>query len=459
MSKILFVYPNKECAPVIPLGISTLSGILKYYKHVVDLFDTTFMLSERFDHDAREKTGVVKHVDTDIYWKHDNVNINDEFRKKILSFNPDLIAFSIVENNYWCAKKLFKIAKEVTKSPILVGGIFPTMAPEFFITDENVDIICIGEGEYAIAKLAKKLDDYEDTSNIPNLIVKKDDEVIRNTFHEYYNWEPNIFQDWDLFDKRHLFKPFMGKMWRTGFFEMSRGCPFNCGYCTNHMYQKIFKHLGKYHREKPIEYVIEEIEYMKTKYSLELIFFADENFLSMKKDRFEEFCVKYKERISLPFFISTRADSLLDDKKLETLKDTGCITIGIGVEHGNEEIRHKILNKRIPNNIYEKAFDNCHKHDIRTTAYFIIGLPFETEKDILNSAKFCKTLKPRSITISIFAPYYGTKLREICIENKLMENRYYKNISINHHSILNMPQISKERLEELYYKFNNLVYD
>lgn len=460
MSKILFVYPNKEGYPIIPLGISVLSGILKKNNHEVDLFNVTFMMSERLDHKAREKTGQVEKVDVEKYWGYgEKIDINSEFRKKILFFKPDLIAFSIVENNYGCAKRLFKIAKETVKTPIIVGGLFPTTMPQFFIEDNNVDLICIGEGEYAIAELAKRLDRNEDIIDIPNLIVKHNGEIIKNNLSKYYDYTPPVFQDWDIFDKRHLLKPFLGKMQKTGFFETARGCFYNCSYCINRINQKIFKGLGKYNREKPIELAISEIEYMKNKFALELVFFNDEHFLAMKKERFEEFCAKYQQRIALPFFIMTRADSLLDEERVKNLKDTGCVTIGIGVECGNEEFRKKILNKNISNSVYKKAFGSCHKYGIRTTANIIIGLPFETEENILESANFCKKLKARSISLAIFAPYYCTKLREICIENGFIEDKYNEQIAIINNSILNMPQLSRKKIEELYYKFTDLVYN
>jgi anaerobic magnesium-protoporphyrin IX monomethyl ester cyclase len=459
MSRILFVYPNKEGYPIIPLGISVLSGILRHHKHEVDLFDITFMMSERYDHDAREKTGVVKKVDVEKYWgSGDKTDIYSEFRKKILLFEPDLIAFSIVENNYAYSKKLFKIAKEVTKAPIIVGGLFPTTMPERFVEDSNVDIICIGEGEYAMERLADKLDQGQDITDISNLIVKDKGKVIKNGYAKYYDWEPPVLQDWSIFDKRHLIKPFMGKMYRTGFFELSRGCPNNCSYCNNHLNQIIFKGLGRYNREKPVEYAIKEIEHMKNKYSLELVFFNDENFLTMKKERLSKFCNEYKNRVNLPFFIMTRADSLLDEQSVAMLKEAGCVTIGIGVESGNEEIRRKLLNKNISNLVYEKAFEICHKHGIRTTANIMMGLPFETEENILESARFCKKVHAKSLSLAIFAPYYGTKLRDICVENGFMEDKLYEEISIVNHSILNMPQLSKNKIEELYYKFNDLVY-
>lgn len=459
MSRVLFVYPNKEGYPIIPLGISILAGILKHHGHEVGLFDITFMVPDRLDHKAREVTGVVKKTNIEDYWgKAQQVDIEAEFKKKINDFHPDLIAFSIVENNYGCARRLFKVAKESSQALTIVGGVFPTVAPEFFIQDDNVDFICRGEGEYVLIDLTDKLDRNEDVTNIPNLIVKRNGKVIKNNYGKYYDWNPLIFQEWDMFDKKHLLKPFMGKVWRTGFFEMSRGCPYDCSYCANRVFQEIFQCLGQYHREKPIDSVVKEIEYFKKRYALELIFFNDEHFLLMRKERFEEFCAKYKERIDLPFFIQTRAETLLNEGNIKKLKETGCVTIGVGLESGSEKIRKELLDKRIPNSVFERAFAICNKHKIRITAYVMMGVPFETEEDILTTAAFCRKLKAESIAISIFAPYYGTKLRDVCVKNGFMEDRYYDDISVNYASILKMPQITGKRLKELYYSFNDLVY-
>lgn len=80
MSKVLFVYPNKEGYPIIPLGISVLAGILKRENHTVDLFDITFMVPERLDHNAREKTGVVEKVNIKEYW---GVDSNFDIKKNL----------------------------------------------------------------------------------------------------------------------------------------------------------------------------------------------------------------------------------------------------------------------------------------------------------------------------------------------------------------------------------------
>ncbi|MFH1772652.1 MAG: radical SAM protein [Candidatus Omnitrophota bacterium] len=460
MSKVLFIYPNKESYPIIPAAIGMLSGVLKYQGHTVDLFDITFMVEDRFtDHKAREKLRIVEKTDIDKYWgKPEKVNIKEKLLDKISLFKPDLIAFTVVENNYVCARDLFAAIKAKFDIPIIAGGMFPTVAEDFFINDKNVDMICVGEGEAAIVELAGRMDRNRDYSDVANLIVKQKGRVIRNKPAPYYNWQPPVFQDWSIFDQRHFYKPFMGRVWKTGYFELSRGCPYNCSYCNNYWYQQAFKDLGPYRRERSIEGAIEEMVYKKDRYSLELAWFHDENFCMMSDERFDEFCAKYKDRVGLPFFIMTRADTLLDESRLRKIKDAGCATISMGIETGDGHIRASKLNKNVKNSVYLRAFDNCRKYGIRTTANVMVGLPGEKEEDILKTIDFCKECRADSIGIAIFVPYYGTKLRKECIEKGLIEDRYYDDISFSYTSILKMTGISKKRFEEIYYNFNDLVY-
>jgi len=459
VARILFVYPNKEAYPIIPIAISLLSGILKQKGHQIDLFDVTFMLSERSDHKARETTRFTQPVNVEAYWGSGLVvDIPAELRKKLQSFHPDLVAFSIVENNYGCARRLFEEVKETMNVPVLVGGMFPTVVPDFFIHDPNVDLICLGEGEETIVEIAKRIDLGQDFLNIPNLVTKSVAGVSRGGMAPYYRWEPFVLQDWNIFDQRHIFKPFMGEMRQAGYFELSRGCAHQCFYCNNLIMQELFKEAGRYVRQKPSELLVQEVACMKDAHDLNLICFNDENFLQMNEERFKEFCRQYQTMVGLPFFMQTRADTLLKEDRVRTLKDIGCVTIGIGVEHGNETIRKKVLNKNTPNSIFEKAFQNCKKAGIRTTAYIMMGLPFETEENILETAAFCKKIEAESVAVSIFAPYYGTELRRVCVQNGFMDDRYYDEISINWHSILSMPQISKQRIEELYHQLHSLIF-
>jgi len=453
---ILLIYPNKESYPMIPLGISVLAGVLRNANHSVEVFDTTFMMDKTYiDHKEREKLGLVEYTDAESYWKT-NVctDIYKELYDTIQRFKPKLIGFSIVENNYTLAKDLIAFIKQYyIDIPIIVGGIFPTVAPQFFINDNNVDILCGGEGERPLVELANNLEKGKSIKKIKGLAVKNGNKQLTINLHtDFYNWKPFSYQNWEVFDERHLLKPYRGKMWRTGCFELSRGCPHRCSFCINQKYQKLFKHCGKYRREKDIIDGLMEISLLTSWYNLELIWFHDENFLSMSRDRFKKFIKGYK-RINLPFFIQTRADSLLDKSKLKALKSINCDTISIGVEVGNEWFRKTMLNKPIKNETYIKAFNNCKEVGIRTTANVMMGFPNENDADLHSTIDFLKKCHPDSVGLAILAPYYGTEIRKVCIKEGLIEDKFYSEISF-YKSILKKTAPS---LEHYYKNFTKLL--
>ena len=82
---------------------------------------------------------------------------------------------------------LYPIAKEVTRRikerfpniPIIWGGIHPTSAPEECIQD--VDYVCVGEGEQAIIDLCNALYTGAEDTDIPNIWANKDGEILRTS--------------------------------------------------------------------------------------------------------------------------------------------------------------------------------------------------------------------------------------------------------------------------------------
>ena len=109
-SRILFIYPNERGMSVVPPAIAILSQLLKQNEHITDLFDTTFYdFDDEFSlgkYSSRiENTLQVRPVDDqselDNFKKQKKDPIYD-LRKKIKSFNPDLLAVSCT-----CSTQLF----------------------------------------------------------------------------------------------------------------------------------------------------------------------------------------------------------------------------------------------------------------------------------------------------------------------------------------------------------------
>jgi len=150
--------------------------------------------------------------------------------------------------------------------------------------------------------------------------------------------------------------------------------------------------------------------------------------------------------------MTTRIEAANEDK-VKILKDMGCATIAFGIECGNEEFRRSVLGRFTPNEQIIKAFRLCKKYGIRTTANNMFGFPYETEDLIFDTIKLNIEVSADSYSLSIFAPYIGTRLHEICVREGYIEPGIPRRISIIDESILNMPQLSRVRIHELYANF------
>ena len=133
--KVLFIYPNVQGNSRLPLGLCIIMTVLEESGHDVNLFDTTFFMQDRnTDDEDKEAGGRVKPTDTSRFFhKHSLNEIDDLLRNKINDFSPDLVAFSIIEDNYEYSNRLMEFVKSIGDIPIVVGGTTPTVAPEVVV--------------------------------------------------------------------------------------------------------------------------------------------------------------------------------------------------------------------------------------------------------------------------------------------------------------------------------------
>ncbi len=231
------------------------------------------------------------------------------------------------------------------------------------------------------------------------------------------------FLDFDGFDDYNFYRPLAGKIYRMANVDISRGCVFQCAYCINHTLQEMYKGLGKYHRNQSIGKAIQNLVHVKERYNIEMMRFWDEDFAAIKLDYLKEFAENYKKAVNLPFLVYAGVNSL-NEERVKTLKDMGCVSIGIGIESGNENIRRDILNKRMSNEKIMKVYKLVKAYDIRVSAYNIIGLPFETRENIFETIELNRRCKPATSSVTFLEPYPKTAIYSICVENGFIEPGY-----------------------------------
>ncbi len=447
--KVLFIYPNAMMATLVPLSISSLYASLKSKGFNTDIFDTTYYKTEDISFEQRKVDLLmvkpfsfndqgIKIKENDIY---------KDLAKKVSEYRPDLIAITIVQDMQELSQSLLESIKDFD-IPVVAGGVFVSLSPEEVIADENIDIICIGEGEEPLTELCKKMSKGEDYSGIKNLWVKQQGRLIKNSLRPLMDINKLPFIDYDIFDKDRLYRPMFGKVYTMIHVELDRGCPYTCTFCCAPALKEVYRrnNCGQYYRRKSVDRIMAEMRHLVKKYKPDYVNFNSETFLAKPMSELREFAKRYK-KIAVPFWCQTRPETVTEEK-IKLLKEMNCNSLQFGIEVGNEEFRNRVLNRKDTNKQMLKAFKLVEKYKIPYTANNIIGFPDETRDLIFETIEFNRKINPRTMNCNIMAPYKGTTIYKCC-----MDKGYLDKDSKVHQVIdgaeLNMDSISYKELKGL----------
>jgi len=430
--RVLFIYPDhlihrSDWPGYFYSGIAQLSAVLKTHGH---------------------KTRII-HITRPVK--------KDEYLTQVRAFAPQLVGFSGASNYAGEIARLSKIlADDGITAPKIIGGIHATVCPEECIQMEGIDIVCRGEGEGPLVDLCEHIQRNEEITHIDNLWIRKDGGIVKNPLR------PPI-EDLDElpFSDREGFPNYEGLfLERRGLMSMmaSRGCPFNCAYCSNKAMRKILKS-GPYGvRFRSARHVINEIKAVRESYPfLDKVDF-DDDILFFSKSWTEEFTELYLDEIRMPFICNARAD-LISEDTIKQLKRAGCFHLKIGLESGNETISNQILKRNITNEQLRRAFRLAREHGLRIESFNMVGLPEETPHNVLDTIKLNALVRTNSMQVSIFQPFPGTDLHDYCrkkgylTEGGMVVN-YFQESTITQDSITS----SQVQMFRDYFKVLVLIY-
>jgi len=428
--RFFMIYPNQWATGNKPIGIATLAAVLKQAGHQFQLFDfTQFDLSGGVgDRVAGEMSLEFKQVSNpERLPPRPRMSVEEAFQlliERLDAFRSDIIGLSVLSDDYPLGLQALRHVRRYVKLPTIVGGVHAAVDPEGIMRESCVDMVCVGEGEGAIADLAERFDGGGDLTTIANLWVKTPTGIIRNFVRPLIQDLDTLpYPDWTIYPETAFYKPFNGTVYKYGDFEMSRGCPYTCSYCINVELQQIYKGKGNYHREKSVERVIQEIAWFKQQYGIEFLKFWDETFLLMSPERLEALAEGYSRRVGVPFAIETTASSITP-RSAALLKRFGCATASLGLETGNVDLRKGVLDKNIDNTAYEQAYRLLREHGIRGVSFNMIGLPFERREDIFDTIRLNRRLGTEAQSVAIFYPYKGTPMRTFCESRGLLDKDF-----------------------------------
>jgi len=323
------------------------------------------------------------------------VSITDSYVERIdWSLKPELVGITSLTASAAGAIRLAKKYRSIGVK-VVMGGIHPTATSEQML--QYCDAVVRGEAE----------------NTWPGLIR----DFLAGKMQRIYSSDPKpdlADYRWPRRDllKRHKYLVF-------NMVETSRGCPFNCMYCTDWVIY------GPKYRFRPVQDVVEEIRSMRGRFHV----FLDNNIVGNPTRAKELFEALIPLRIK---WVAQASITMAYDEELVRLaKRSGCLGVLVGLETLNKNMLKKI-GKPVDPARYISDIALIQKHGIFVQGEFIFGFDEDDESVFLETLEFAERAKLASARFAILKPYPGTRFHEQCRrEGRLGEQDWSKYHSRN----------------------------
>ncbi len=311
------------------------------------------------------------------------------------------------------------------QTPVIFGGVHPTLYPLQVVQDAHVDYCVISEGEVSLTLLLRALENgmHKEIERIPGIAFKDE------------RGEPRVNQPLEPFEYAHM-PPFDYGLIAPGVIDAyrrsntyfplltSRGCPYRCAFCINVVTRNTrWRAFGA-------ERCVSEIERIRS-LGFSKIWFWDENFFTDKRRLQSILTLIESKDLRIDAWSEGRAnyfkEGYLDDVLLSRLKGCGFTRFGLGIESGSQRILD-YLQKDITVDEVKAAARACARAGIRLTCSFMIGVPGETRQDMSQTLDLMGEIVRITGTAGIsgpilYRPYPGSKLYTECLKKGWQEPR------------------------------------
>jgi anaerobic magnesium-protoporphyrin IX monomethyl ester cyclase len=427
--KVLFIYPNTYGMNMLPPAIALFSALLKQNGHKVEVFDATYYQTDYGIDSDGTKMDFLNVVPYNMEGRGISLRNTDwraDLKSQIDAFQPNLIAISSTEDMWELGMHILEEVRDYktrNNIPVIAGGVFPTFAPDLALGYPLVDMVCVGEGENSLIDLCGRIEAGDSWENVTNLWVKKSDgSIVKNPITKPVDINELPIIDIKLFEDARLYRPMSGQIYRMLPIETIRGCPYTCRFCNSPSQMSFYKTEtnGGFFRKKSIDLVYKELKYFKDELNLEYAYFWADTFLAMNQRELEEFCEMYSD-INLPFWMQTRPETISHDN-IKRLSKVGLHRISFGMEHGNEEFRARVLDRRWKNADIIEALKIPHQYGVQFSVNNITGFPDETRELAMDTVRINRKIEADNANIYTFVPFHGTPLRKLCESKGLIEH-------------------------------------
>lgn len=373
----------------------------------------------------------------------------DIIKRQIADFSPNITGISAVTQNFNLAESCAAFLKK-NNIPMIIGGVHISMLPESL--PKEADVACLGEGEETIVELMElfvkeKSFPREKLKNIKGIAF----------WDDCYNFvmtpaRPQI-SNLDMIARpaRDLLK-----IKKHSYIFSSRGCSFRCVFCaSSRFWNKV--------RLFSAPYVVKEITDLYEQHNVRLISFFDDLFI-INLPRLEDITrlLKQKGLLGKIKFTGSCRANLVTDRVAKVLKELGVVSVGLGLESGNDRVLKYLKGSTASVEHNKNAVAILKKYGLGVNASFVIGSPDETEAEMMDTYNFIKKNPLDLVDIYVLTPMPGTPIWEYAkhrelVSNKMNWSKLNVNFGVDYKEAIILSELyGRDRLFLIYKKFQRL---
>jgi radical SAM superfamily enzyme YgiQ (UPF0313 family) len=338
----------------------------------------------------------------------------DPIIKAARRWNPDVIGFSLIFQFMVpdFARVITSLRAEGVSAHFTMGGHYASFAPDTLLgLISELDSVALFEGERTLVDLATAIVEDRPWQEVKG-IVWHDDTGLHMTPKRD---DPTPIDALPWPERGDI--DYQAQPRPTASVLASRGCPWNCSFCSIITFYAGNGTKGRRRRDPVL--VVDEMEQLASQHGVRLILFQDDDFLAGGNDARKWSQTIAREIIRrglhehVRFKFSCRSDEVCDET-LEPLIEAGLTHIYLGVEAGDPDSL-KVLNKHITPEVHLRAGEVLRHLDIGFDFGYMIMEPWSTVSTVRNNLLFLKEFCREGYSVAGYCrtlPYAGTPMEQ-----------------------------------------------
>lgn len=341
---------------------------------------------------------------------------------------PDIYGISFSSKTLRLARDtIAAVRRAFPELLILCGGSHATAMPEQVLAETFADAVVIGEGEESFSDVVQARRVGRDLRTVPGLAVRTVEGAIRTATRPLIADLDSVpIPAWDLIDHRRYTGMHLKKQPVESSLVVSRGCPFDCTFCSN----PVWKQSTPWLRYRSHDNVIAEIDLLYSRGVREIYLASDEMNFSLRwaKELLDRIIAM--GRSDLYFQCNLRVDKI-DDSLAQRLREARFWLVHAGMESANQRVLDG-LKKQITVQQILNASKILSRNKIRVFGFMMLynaweddgRFCYETTDEVDNSLRFCgELLKNRNIhymSWQFCTPMPGSQLYNVAVRHGVL---------------------------------------